>query len=75
MSGGGSAAGFFVTAIHHMGLATLTHTPSPMKFLSEILGRPRNERAYLLLPVGYPAPDCRVPDISRKTLVEIIEEV
>ncbi len=71
----GIAAGFLIAALHHAGLATLTHTPSPMKFLSEILGRPKNERAFLLLPVGYPAPDCRVPDLSRKKLDEIIEEV
>lgn len=68
----GIAAGFLIAAIHNAGLATLTHTPSPMKFLSEILERPANERAYLLLPVGYPAADCRVPDIGRKSLDEIL---
>lgn len=67
----GIAAGMFITAIHHMGLATLTHTPSPMRFLNEILGRPENERPFLLLVVGYPAPDAVVPDISRKSLDEI----
>src|SRR3970282_979998 len=55
-------------AIHHMGLVTLTHTPSPMGFLSEVLGRPENERAFLVMPVGYPAADAKVPDIRRKPL-------
>jgi len=67
----GIAAGMLLAALHHAGLATLTHTPSPMGFLSEILGRPPNERAFLLIPVGYPAPDCTVPDIGRKSLDEI----
>jgi len=71
----GIATGMLIAALHHAGLATLTHTPSPMKFLGDILGRPKNERAFLLLPVGYPASDCRVPDIKRKTLGEIMEEV
>ena len=53
------------------GLATLTHTPSPMKFLAELLDRPANERAFVLLPVGFPAVDCQVPDIQRKPLDEI----
>ncbi|MEW5875911.1 MAG: nitroreductase family protein [Candidatus Zixiibacteriota bacterium] len=66
----GIACGLFITALHHMGLATLTHTPSPMGFLSEILGRPENEKPYILFPVGYPAPDAMVPDISRKPLSE-----
>ena len=61
----GIAAGFLLTALHRAGLATLTHTPSPMGFLREILNRPPNERAYLLIPVGYPAIDCEVPDIQR----------
>ncbi len=65
------ACGFFIAAIHRMGLATLTHTPSPMGFLREILGRPENERPIILFPVGYPAADCRVPDIERKSLEEI----
>jgi nitroreductase len=64
----GIAVGMLITALHHAGLATLTHTPSPMGFLNEILGRPRNERPFLLLVVGYPAPDARVPDIRKKPL-------
>jgi iodotyrosine deiodinase len=67
----GIAAGLFIAAVHHMGLVTLTHTPSPMGFLSELLGRPENERAFLLMPVGYPARDAKVPDLRRKTLEEI----
>ncbi len=66
----GLATGLLITALHEAGLATLTHTPSPMKFLNEILGRPRTERPFLLLVVGYPADDCNVPDISRKSLEE-----
>lgn len=66
----GIAAGFFIAALHNMGLATLTHTPSPMGFLSQILQRPRNERPYILFPVGFPTPDCVVPDLRRKTLAE-----
>ena len=65
------AAGILVTALHHAGLATLTHTPSPMAFLNQILGRPNNERPVLLLVVGYPADDAAVPDLSRKSLEEI----
>jgi len=64
----GLATGMLITALHTAGLATLTHTPSPMKFLNEILGRPRSERPFLLLVVGYPADDAKVPDISRKPL-------
>ncbi len=67
----GIAAGFFVAAIHTMGLVTLTHTPSPMGFLGTLLERPANEKAMLVLPVGYPAPDAKVPDIERKPLGEI----
>lgn len=67
----GIAAGMFISAVHHMGLTTLTHTPSPMGFLSEILGRPANEKPFLVLPVGYPAEDARVPDLVRKPLDEI----
>lgn len=67
----GIAVGFLLAALHHAGLATLTHTPSPMAFLGEILGRPVNEKAFVLLPVGYPAPDCRVPALRKKTLDEI----
>lgn len=61
----GIATGLLIAALHRAGLATLTHTPSPMGFLNEILGRPKNEMAYLLLVVGHPAADCRVPDIRR----------
>jgi nitroreductase len=71
----GIAVGFLLAALHHAGLATLTHTPSPMAFLGEILGRPAHERAYLLVPVGYPAPGCRVPDITRKALDEVLVRV
>ncbi len=67
----GIACGMFITALHQMGLATLTHTPSPMKFLREILGRPKNEKPYILFPVGYPAPDARVPELSRKSLDDV----
>jgi nitroreductase len=66
----GLATGMLITALHKAGLATLTHTPSPMKFLNEILGRPTNERPFLLLVAGYPADDAHVPDIKRKTLDE-----
>ena len=66
----GLATGLLIAALHRAGLATLTHTPSPMKFLNEILGRPKSERPFLLLVVGYPAEDARVPDISRKPLEE-----
>ncbi len=64
----GIATGFLIAALHHCGLATLTHTPSPMKFLAEILGRPPNERAVMILVAGHPAPDATVPDISKKPL-------
>ena len=66
----GLATGMLITALHRAGLATLTHTPSPMKFLNEILGRPTSERPFLLLVVGYPTEDARVPDIERKSLDE-----
>jgi nitroreductase len=69
----GIAAGFFIAAVHQMGLVTLTHTPNPMGFLRELLGRPVNERAMLVMPVGYPAADARVPDLERKPLGEIAE--
>lgn len=71
----GLASGFLIMALHLAGLATLTHTPSPMRFLGEILERPQNERAFLLLPVGYPAADCEVPDIVRKPRSEVLVEV
>ena len=64
----GLATGMLITALHHAGLVTLTHTPSPMKFLNQILGRPTSERPFLLLVTGYPAAGAEVPDISRKPL-------
>ena len=67
----GIACGLFITALHDMGLATLTHTPSPMAFLSRILDRPDNEKPYILFPVGYPAPGATVPDLRRKPLDEV----
>lgn len=67
----GIACGLFIAALHRMGLATLTHTPSPMAFLSRILRRPPNEKPFILFPVGYPAPGCEVPDLRRKSLEEI----
>lgn len=69
----GIAAGFFLMACHQAGLATLTHTPSPMGFLRSILGRPVNEKPYLLIPVGCPAPDCVVPDIQKKPLSQALQ--
>ena len=68
----GIAVGLLLAALHEAGLATLTHTPSPMGFVRELLGRPRNERAFCLIPVGYPADDCTVPDLRRKPLGEIL---
>lgn len=68
----GIASGMLLAALHHAGLASLTHTPSPMAFLSEILERPAHERAYLLIPVGYPAEGCRVPDLKKKPLDEVV---
>ncbi len=67
----GIATGFLIAALHYAGLATLTHTPSPMNFLNSILGRPAHERPFLLLVVGYPAEDAQVPDIKKKSLDEI----
>lgn len=67
----GIAAGLFISAIHHMGLVTLTHTPNPMAFLRDLLERPKNEKAMLVMPVGYPASDARVPALERKPLEEI----
>jgi len=67
----GIACGFLISAIHQAGLVTLTHTPSPMNFLSEILDRPKNERPYLLLPVGYPSEETYVPKLERKNLEEV----
>lgn len=71
----GIACGMFIDAIHRMGLATLTHTPSPMAFLRTLLHRPENERPFVLFPVGYPADDCTVPDLMRKPLDEVMVEV
>lgn len=68
----GIACGMLITAIHLAGLATVTHTPSPMNFLGKILNRPENERPYLLLPVGYPKEETYVPDITRKSIDEIL---
>ncbi len=71
----GIAAGMFIAALHHMGLATLTHTPSPMKFLAKLLGRPDNERPFCMFPIGYPAADCVVPALDRKGLDEVMVRV
>lgn len=71
----GIAAGFLLAALHLSGLATLTHTPSPMGFLAEILNRPKNERPFLLIPVGLPAADATVPAIAKKSLAEVMEVV
>ena len=71
----GLACGMLIAALHRAGLATLTHTPSPMKFLRDILGRPRNEAPFLLLVVGYPEADAQVPDIQRKPLDQIMTVV
>jgi nitroreductase len=68
----GISAGLFIAAVHDMGLVTLTHTPSPMKFLTEVLDRPEHETAMLLMPVGYPADGAMVPDIQRKALEDIL---
>lgn len=68
----GIACGLFIASLHSMGLATLTHTPNPMGFLTEILERPATERPYILFPVGYPAPGCEVPDLDRKPLDEAL---
>lgn len=68
----GIACGMLLAAIHHAGLVALTHTPSPMNFLQELLGRPENERPFLLIPVGYPIPDAQVPDLRRKPEEEIL---
>ncbi|MCB0374613.1 MAG: nitroreductase family protein [Sinomicrobium sp.] len=68
----GIATGFLLTAIHNAGLVSLTHTPSPMNFLHDILERPENERAFLVIPVGYPAMNATVPDLQRKTKEEVV---
>ncbi|NME71933.1 nitroreductase family protein [Flammeovirga aprica] len=69
----GLASGFLLNAIHEAGLVALTHTPSPMNFLAKELKRPANERPYLLIPVGYPTEDAKVPNITRKPLKDIVE--
>lgn len=71
----GIACGLLIASLHLAGLATLTHTPSPMGFLTRLLGRPRNERPALLVPVGYPAPDATVPDLERRRLAEVLVRV
>ena len=71
----GIAVGLLLTALHHAGLATLTHTPSPMTFLRDILDRPQNETPFLLIPVGYPAEGTEVPDLKRRPLEEILVRV
>ncbi|WP_020669932.1 nitroreductase family protein [Amycolatopsis nigrescens] len=68
----GIAVGMLLTSLHVAGLAALTHTPSPMRFLGEVLDRPRNEKAFAVIPVGYPAEDCVVPDIRRKSLDQVL---
>ena len=68
----GIACGLLLAAVHHAGLCALTHTPSPMGFLQEVLERPEHERPFLLIPVGYAADDCQVPDIQRKPLEQIL---
>lgn len=68
----GIAAGLFIAALHNMGLATLTHTPSPMAFLTRVLGRPDNERPFVMFPIGYPLPGVKVPDFGRKGLDEVM---
>jgi nitroreductase len=68
----GIAVGFLLAALHQAGLATLTHTPSPMRFINEILDRPREERPFVVVPVGYPADGARVPDLRRKPLADVL---
>ncbi|WP_410586457.1 nitroreductase family protein [Amycolatopsis sp. lyj-23] len=71
----GIAVGMLLTALQVAGLAALTHTPSPMRFLGDLLGRPRNEKAFAVIPVGYPADDCVVPDLRRKPLDEVLVRI
>ena len=71
----GIAVGFLLAALHVAGLATLTHTPSPMGFLQKILNRPVNERPFVLIPVGYPAPGAEVPSITKKSLEEVMVRI
>ncbi|MFF9866902.1 nitroreductase family protein [Streptomyces sp. NPDC013953] len=70
----GIAVGMLLSALHLSGLAALVHTPSPMRFLSEVLGRPENEKAFAVIPAGYPADDCQVPDLVRKSLDQVLVE-
>ena len=70
----GIAVGMLLTALHQIGLVALTHTPSPMSFLAEALERPTNERAYLNIPIGYPAEGLTVPNLTRKPLEEVLVE-
>ncbi|UQA96212.1 nitroreductase family protein [Streptomyces halobius] len=71
----GIAVGMLLSALHLSGLAALVHTPSPMRFLQEVLGRPANEKAFAVIPVGYPAPNCEVPDLTRKSLDQVLVEI
>lgn len=71
----GIAVGMLLTALHLSGLAALVHTPSPMRFLQEVLGRPANEKAFAVIPVGYPDPECEVPDLLRKSLDQVVVEI
>ncbi|MFG2221469.1 nitroreductase family protein [Streptomyces sp. NPDC048644] len=71
----GIAVGMLLSALHLSGLAALVHTPSPMRFLQEVLERPANEKAFAVIPVGYPAPDCKVPDLVRKSLDQVMVEI
>ncbi len=71
----GIAIGFLLAALHWMGLAALTYTPSPMSFLSRILARPENEKPYMVIPVGYPAADARVPELPKKSLADVMQVV
>ena len=71
----GIAVGLLLAALHRAGFATLTHTPSPMKWISRVLERPAHERPFVLIPVGYPAENARVPEISRKPLAEVLTEI
>jgi iodotyrosine deiodinase len=71
----GIAVGMLLTALHLSGLSTLVHTPSPMRFLAETLGRPTNDKAFAVIPVGYPSADCEVPDLVRKSLDQGMVEI
>ena len=71
----GIAAGLFIAALHTMGLVTLTHTPSPMAFLTKLLGRPENERPFVMFPIGYPLPGTLVPDLARKPLDDVMVHI